>query len=48
MTAVVVVGVAIALNLGILVGGVIWARRQLKLVAAERAARKRRNDDPAR
>ncbi len=33
-----VVGSAIVLNVGILVGGVVWARRQLKLVAAERAA----------
>ena len=38
MSPSVVVGAAIVLNVGIMVGGVVWARRQLKLVAAERAA----------
>jgi hypothetical protein len=38
MTRLVVVGLAIALNVAIMVGGIIWAKRQVKLVAAERAA----------
>ncbi len=41
MTPLVVVASAIVLNVGVLVGGVIWLRRQMKRVAAERAARAR-------
>ena len=41
MTPLLVIGLAIVLNVGVLVGGVIWLRRQMTRVAAEREARER-------
>ncbi len=38
MTALEVIGCAIALNVGVLTAGVVWSKRQVKRVAAERAA----------
>ena len=41
MTPLAVVASAIVLNVGVLVGGVVWLRRQMTRVAAEREARGR-------
>ena len=38
MSPLVPIGTAIVVNVGVLVGGVVWLRRQVKRVAAERAA----------
>ena len=39
MSPLVAIGLAIILNVGVLVGGVVWLRRQMTRVAAERAGR---------
>ena len=41
MSPLVAIGVAIVVNVGVLCGGVIWLRRQMKRVVAERAAQDR-------
>jgi hypothetical protein len=41
MSPPVAIAVVILINVGVLVGGVIWLRRQMKRVVAERIERKR-------